>query len=338
MQKFSLDSELNRIQNKSIKKNSLFNKQRIPFYILVLLIVLTYSLNESYSGDLVLESNNNPKYNIHVDVINGYETSYDINIDNPSFKQVIDSDYTEADLECNNSNVKYDTKYRLLYGSSIDSDVRCVLQFDETTVKSNIAFDKLNSVNDNSGVSHYYSAKAENNYISINYMMFRIVRVNGDGSLRLILNDNLDNSIYGDGDYTSSNALAVANNWYNKNFAQYAYTVQSDYDLRSYDSMGTSFDNDLLDFNSMYFANVGFISANEVVLINGSIKVDRDSYLYGNYFTSSVTETGSVWALKDGVVSSASKNASLGVRPVINVRYSSLKGDGTISNPYMIEE
>ena len=75
------------------------------------MIVLTYSLNESYSGDLVLERNNNPKYNIHVDVVNGYETSYDINIDNPSFKQVIDSDYTEADLECNNSNVKYDTKY-----------------------------------------------------------------------------------------------------------------------------------------------------------------------------------------------------------------------------------
>ena len=68
------------------------------------------------------------------------------------------------------------------------------------------------------------------------------------------------------------------------------------------------------------------------------MKIDRDSYLYGSYFTSNITENGSVWAVKDGVVSTASKNTSLGIRPVINVRYSSLKGDGTINNPYMIEE
>ena len=337
MQKFNLDNELNRIQNKTIKKNSIINKQRILLSILILMIALTYSLNKAYSGDFIF-ADNNPEYNIHVDVVNGYETVYDLRIDQPSFKMVIDSDYIDAELDCNNSNIKYDSKSRLLYGSSINNDVKCVLQFDEKTVKSNIAFNNLKVTNDNNGVSRYYSADAENNYISINYMLFRIIRVNGDGSLRVILNSSLDNSVYGYGDYTSSNALAIANNWFNNNLSGYAYAIESDYDLRHLDSMGTSFDNDLLDLESLYYAKVGFISANEVILINGSNKVNSNSYLYGNYFTSNETEDGSVWAVRDGVVSTINKQTSLGIRPVINIRYGSLSGDGTINNPYMIEE
>ena len=337
MQKFSLDNELNRIQNKTIKKNGFINKQRILFSILILMVALTYSLNEAYSGDFIF-TDNNPKYNIHVDVVNGYESLYDLEIDQPSFKMIVDSDYADAELDCNGGSIKYDSKSRLLYGSGINKDVKCVLQFDENTVKSNIAFNSLKVTNDNSGVSHYFSADAENNYISINYMLFRIIRVNGDGSLRVILNSSLDNSVYGDSNYTSSNALAIANNWFNKNLNEYAYVIESDYDLRHLDSMGTSFDDDLLDLESLYFAKVGFISANEVNLINGSNKVNSNSYLYGNYFTSNDTVDGSVWAVRDGVVSTVNKQTALGIRPVINIRYGSLSGDGTINNPYMIEE
>ena len=337
MQKFSLDNELDRIQHKSNNKSRVFNIQRVLIAVLVLMVALTYSLNASYSVDLVYD-NDNKTYDIHVDVVNGYKGSYDYRIDQPSFKEVIDSDYKNAELECNNSSIKYDSTTRLLYGNNINGNVRCTLVFDETTAKSDIQFSKLYAVNDNNGVSYYYAATAENNYISINYMLFRIIRVNGDGSLRLILNDNVGTTVYGNGNYNASNALMLATNWLNNNLANYPFVVENDYDIRTFDSFGASFDDDLLDLSSLYFNKVGFISANEVMLINGSSKVDSNSYLAGNYFTSNDAEDGSVWVVKDGFVSTASKNTNIGVRPVINVRYSSLKGDGTINNPYMIEE
>ena len=337
MQKFSLDNELDRIQHKSNQKSRVFNIQRVLIAILVLMVALTYSLNESYSVELVNGSDNDI-YNIHVDVVNGYKTSYDYKIDQPSFKELIDSDYTKASLECNNSNVKYDSKTRLLYGNNINGNVRCTLVFDETTAKSNIQLNKLTAVNDNNGVSYYYPANAENNYISINFMMFRIIRVNGDGSLRIMLNSNVGNTVYGNESYEGSYALMTAANWFNNNIGSYPYVVENDYDVRTFDSFGASFDNDLLDLSSLYFNKVGLISANEVMIINGSNKVDNNSYLAGNYFTSNSAEDGSVWAVKDGLVSTVSKNTNLGVRPVINIKYSSLKGDGTINNPYMIEE
>ena len=86
------------------------------------------------------------------------------------------------------------------------------------------------------------------------------------------------------------------------------------------------------------FLGMGYSLLSTNLKINGSSKVDSSSYLAGNYFTSNDAEDGSVWVVKDGFVSTASKNTNIGVRPVINVRYSSLKGDGTINNPYMIEE
>ncbi len=337
MQKFDLDNELNRIQNRQVKQQT-GQIDRILLSILVLFVALTISLNASYSVDLV-EVNNTNTHRIRVEVINGSKERYDFAISQPSFKKVIDSNYKNAVLSCDNDNVKYNVKDRILYGSKIESDVNCTLVFDDKSSKSMINISELKRVNDNSGVSYYYDALATNNYISVGDMMFRIVRINGDGSLRIILNDSITNTVFGDASYVNSQALAVARNWFNTRLNGLVYVVESDYDINSYDSRGGSFGDTLLDYNSFYYDTVGFISANELNLINGNSKINSNSYLYGNYYTSNETELGSVWVVKDdGLITVATKNTSLGIRPVINVKYSSLNGDGTISNPYIIEE
>ena len=336
MQKFSLDNELNRIQNKQVQQTSTL--ERVLFSILVLFICATFSLHASYSVDLVEMDGSNTR-RIHVEVVNGLKDNYDFAITQPSFKRVIDSNYKNAVLTCNDDNVNYNIQERLLYGNSIEEDVNCTLIFDNNTAKSSINLKELNRVNDNNGISYYYDALAENNYIMVNDMMFRIVRINGDGSLRIMLNDNIGTTTYGDTDYVNSQALAMAREWFNKRFNGLVFIVDGDYDLNSYDSRGESFNSSLMDYNSFYYDTVGFISANELMLINKENKISINSYLYGSYFTSNETELGSVWVVKDdGLISTTTKNNSLGVRPVINVKYSSLSGDGTIGNPYMIEE
>ena len=337
MQKFSLDKELNRIQNKKVQQKS-GQLNRILVSVFVLLFIMTISLNASYSAEVVTVDHTT-SYRVRVEVVNGLKDNYDFAISQPSFKRVIDSNYRNAEVICNNENVKYNVNERLLYGSKIDGDVNCTLIFDNKTTKSAINISELKRVNDNSGVSYYYDALAQNNYISINDIMFRIVRINGDGSLRVILNDSIGNTTFGETTYVNSQALAMARNWYNSRLNGLVFVVEEDYDINSYDSRGGSFNDTLIDYNSFYYDTVGFISANELNLINGDSKIDSNSYLYGNYYTSNETELGGVWAVKDdGLITVATKNTSLGVRPVINVKYSLLNGEGTISNPYIIEE
>ena len=337
MQKFDLNNELNRIQNKQVKTKS-SKLDRFLLSVLVLFACVTVSLNSSYSANIVEMSDTN-SYRIRIEVINGLKDNYDFVITQPSFNRVIDSNYKNASLTCNNDDIKYNVQERIIYGKNINGDVKCTLIFDNKSAKSSININELNRVNDNSGVSYYYNALAVNNYISINDMMFRIIRINGDGSLRVILNDSIRTSDFGETSYVNSKPLAIAREWYNSRINGLVFAVEEDFDINNYDSRGESFDTDLMDFNTLYFDSVGFISANELNIINKDSKISPDSYLYGNYFTSNGTELGSVWVVRDGgLISTATKNTSLGIRPVINVKYSSLKGDGTLYNPFIIEE
>ena len=43
---------------------------------------------------------------------------------------------------------------------------------------------------DDYGTSYYFRGNINNNYIKINDMLFRIVRINGDGTIRIILDEN----------------------------------------------------------------------------------------------------------------------------------------------------
>lgn len=52
-------------------------------------------------------------------------------------------------------------------------------------------YEGLLSASDNDGVSYYFRGVNDSNYIQINDLMFRVVRINGDGSVRLILDDTI---------------------------------------------------------------------------------------------------------------------------------------------------
>ena len=45
---------------------------------------------------------------------------------------------------------------------------------------------------DDDGITYYFRGKVENNYVLFANLMWRITRINGDGSVRLILNDVAD--------------------------------------------------------------------------------------------------------------------------------------------------
>ncbi|MGN0974140.1 MAG: hypothetical protein ACI4OT_05295, partial [Bacilli bacterium] len=89
------------------------------------------------------------------------------------------------------------------------------------------------------GTTYYYRGTEVNNYVSFGGFTWRIVRVLEDGSVRLILDDKIDNTTYRYNSqydnpsyvkYSTSDIKGVVDNWYNTNLTNYdQYIAASTY-------------------------------------------------------------------------------------------------------------
>lgn len=91
----------------------------------------------------------------------------------------------------------------------------------------------LTSVDDD-GISYFFRGAVDNNYLKINNMYFRIVRINGDGSVRVILDDVLPNVVAFNTNQLPENTepgtlvnlkdstiATTLNDWFNTNLSSY---------------------------------------------------------------------------------------------------------------------
>ena len=174
---------------------------------------------------------------------------------------------------------------------------------------------------DNKGTTYYFRGNIENNYVKINEFIFRIVRINGDSTVRLVLNDVLPNqyayntnTISEGGDVSSltllgsSTALNELNTWFDSNFSNYSeYFSVGDYCTDSsfvfelngikysttYERIMNDEAPDLYCSGNVYNGKVGLLNVDEVVFAGASGRIPNTSYyLYnkdipGNYLTSS---------------------------------------------------
>ena len=174
---------------------------------------------------------------------------------------------------------------------------------------------------DNKGTTYYFRGNIENNYVKINEFIFRIVRINGDSTVRLVLNDVLPNqyayntnTISEGGDVSSltllgsSTVLNELNTWFDSNFSNYSeYFSVGDYCTDSsfvfelngikysttYDRIMNDEAPDLYCSGNVYNGKVGLLNVDEVVFAGASGRIPNTSYyLYnkdipGNYLTSS---------------------------------------------------
>ena len=202
---------------------------------------------------------------------------------------------------------------------------------------------------DNDGKTYYFRGKTENNYFKLNNMMFRIVRINGDSTVRVVLDSSLTDKIayntnlLADGEQVNSLTLlanasvhTALNNWFNNNLKQYStylakgsYCSDNTFDLvnnnisysNSYERIFNDEAPDLFCSGVINKSYVGLLSVDEVVLAGASGNIPNTSYyLYnknieGNYITSN----------------SYSINSQNGVT-MINVMSNGALGDGILIN------
>ena len=227
------------------------------------------------------------------------------------------------------------------------------------------------------GLIYYYRGDVKNNYVSFANFTWRIVKINNDGSVELILNDyaettanfydsNSDISLEDKLNLTNNQMNKFLNEWYQENLKEYEKNIISnkfcvddsiyettnninyylgnnrllkDYEI-NYNCLGTS-----------YTMKIGLLSADEVVLAGANaISNNTNLYLYvPNKVISWWTLTPSISSNENitffevdpngKLVSSSNGNYYKAIRPVIYLNpKTSVSGTGVNTDPYIVKD
>ena len=220
---------------------------------------------------------------------------------------------------------------------------------------------------DDIGVSYFFRGNVPNNYVKINELLWRIVRINGDGTVRLVLNDVAKNvtNYYASGElktsYKDSNIYTYLETWFEENLRGYNTYIANtrfcndvSFDESNYLSYTRIMTNKIPTFNCLgnsFTSKIGILSIDEVVMAGAYPDgANKNYYLYNaditdSWFTMSGAK-GTDSSLNLFMIDSNGKiiNNVLGstyhsVRPVINlIKNVEVKGNGTIEEPYEIVE
>ena len=212
--------------------------------------------------------------------------------------------------------------------------------------------------------TYYFRGNVTNNYVSFAGTIWRIVRINEDGTIRIIMQAGINNSIgyslnankvgqyfY----YSNSNAKSILENWYQANIGSKSdlakNVVNGDYycEQAKIDNTANympSFEckNDVNN-KGLVNSNIGLITTDEIIYAGGHFKETKNNYyLYNRIYTwtmSPAKNSGNhyLWAIDpSGVVYIESIGNTLILRPVINLKSDTqASGTGTSSDPFVVE-
>ncbi len=239
----------------------------------------------------------------------------------------------------------------------------------KTEIASTLAIEDEGLIidNDDIGPTYYFRGNVKNNYVNFADKIWRIVRINGDGTIKLVLNDILEsvNTYHSPENgisYKDSNILHLLDDWYEINLKNYADLIATQKFCN---------DNSLVDEEKQIFAaynratidkiatfkclglslnlKIGLLNIDEVLYAGASISGDNNSfYLYNSditddYFLMSGSKHVNfnyhpfLMTTKGSLNSNTAGTLLRGIRPVINIVKNVLvEGKGTIEEPYKL--
>ena len=216
---------------------------------------------------------------------------------------------------------------------------------------------------DSQGVSYYFRGAVINNNVSFGGFNWKIVKINGDGSVKLVLDGLLEeiSSYYTDSNaFIESDIIEVLESWYDQNLTNYSdyiayYKYCNDMVLEagstSYAAYSRIVTNKIPTFVCLGYSEngkIGLLTADEVVMAGGSTTANNSYYLYNSDITTAYYTMTSAQNVdnsyypfivnSDGsLASNVSGELLRGVRPVINIiKTAKVNGTGTVEDPYQI--
>ncbi len=223
---------------------------------------------------------------------------------------------------------------------------------------------------DDTGITYYYRGKIDNNYVEFANMKWRIVRINGDGSVKLILDNaigelaNYHDSYENYENYEKTNILNILNNYYdtylkdyNDNIVNYKFCVENESTINDskkvYNAYNRVATNKIPTFNCLgdtYSNKIGLLTADEIAYAGANTTDDnKEFYLFNSeienlWWTSSLATAGDndfkpfALSTTGKLIYSESGKSLKNLRPTINLnRKTIVTGDGTSTNPYTLK-
>ena len=335
-------------------------------------------LNDSISNDLIAEwySNNITGDNVNYVVASAYCSKYDNGICSYDYLN-----YGLLDAIDKNNTVLFDgvhpviniistseaigdgtfeDPYELVSYSDLLSDnilaseggINSIKKKGITTINS---MSGVYSLNDNSGDTYYFYG-SNSKYISFAGHLFKIVRINGDGSVRVVLSSsardtkgNVYNVVYNNKEtckrvndisesiecikYDNSYIKEKVNEWFNNNISgtNLNYIVSSKY-CNNLKYRGNEFNNDLVfTCDNELTLNVGLMSNTEAKMlnisnVNPSWTMSPSKVVGNQIFMDTFGQETSII------------NSSCEFSPVINIKKDvRVTGSGSLNNPYVLK-
>lgn len=229
---------------------------------------------------------------------------------------------------------------------------------------------------DDYGNTYYFRGKVENNYVSFSGYTWRIIRINGDGSVRLILDNILDettiyntineNNITESYNFNNSTIKTLLDSWYETNLKDNDIKISenafcNDYQNPTIDGYNEIYQNynniknEIITFKctNSITAKIGLINVMEAIYAGSySNYANTNNYLYNakiksgwwtmspSYYNTNNNELY-MYSLNAGVnniIDSTVITSEKGLRPVINLSKNvTVTGTGSISDPYIVQ-
>ena len=218
---------------------------------------------------------------------------------------------------------------------------------------------------DDDGTTYYFRGSALNNYVSFAGLTWRIVRINGDGTVRLVLNDVADTLVNYNSDaegydmFNETSFYESLTAYYNNTLSNYDSSIantkfcsESGNTDGTYNAYTRIVTNQIPTFNCLgerYTSKIGVLSVDEVVYAGALYGEENTSYYLYNedienlWWTSSLSKSNenafypflvdTNGELVDDVEGTLYRN----FRPVISLsRNVTVTGSGTSEDPYVV--
>ena len=207
--------------------------------------------------------------------------------------------------------------------------------------------------------TYYFRGNVENNYVKFAGFTWRIVRINEDGTIRLIMQNGINDSFTyqfstsaSNSYYSLGNSKTVLDNWYSTNLSAFdSYIMTGDYYCEQIQDGSRLIDfkcNNDSNNHGVVNSNIGLITYNESVYAGGFyLSENQKYYLYNpnNYLDVTMTpssivssEIRYVYYIYTKYIGAGYPTTKYRLRPVINLKTNiQVSGTGTSTDPYVVK-
>ena len=382
----TVETEENASYNNKNDDNQLFKKKILKIFAIVFLVMVgfllilfivsvvfkktySYAEIEDIMKDSAIEFYEDNKKELPKDEKRGVMIESDTLIESGYMKDF--SKYSKDAVSCTGTVTVKKSGEDYIYTPKLD----CGEDYTTTALKEHI-FREQNVVVNGYGLysmnnSYVFRGEKVDNYVSLDKKLWRIVKINNDGTMMLILNDkisvknNWDNRYniekkyeFGVNDYSKSRIKELLDKYYNNGF-------EDDIILSNDDKLKlTTFNACVGKRNSLDTSRDGSVECSQVLekqsislltaydYMNASVDVNcinttspscqNYNYLNNDYswwlLTAPTTDTYSVYYVASGVIEEAKASLYKVIRPVVYLRSDVLyvSGNGTEDSPYVV--